>query len=117
MNTAKHTQQPNNLMPFIGSPRQDMPKGIAYSLKDYCELVDTTGKIIRADKRGYIEDKNPKLERLSLDSEQWLTLTTEFEQHFTTAVVSKHLMRQFGLHTEHQRIRGIGKAKALLKHA
>jgi hypothetical protein len=51
-------------MPFVGNPRQDMPKGIAYSLKDYCELVDTTGKIIREDKRGYIEEKNPILERL-----------------------------------------------------
>ena len=104
-------------MPFISSPRQDIPKGIAYSLTDYCERVDTTGKIIRVDKRTYIEDKNPTLERLSLDSEQGLTLTTEFEQHFTTAAGSEHLMRQFGLHTEHQRMRGIGKAKALLKYA
>jgi hypothetical protein len=67
INTATHIQQPNNLMPFIGSPRQGMPKGIAYRLKDYCELVNTTGKIIRADKRGYIEDKNPILRRLSLN--------------------------------------------------
>jgi hypothetical protein len=34
-------------MPFVGNLRQDMPKGIAYSLKDYCELVDTTGKKIK----------------------------------------------------------------------
>jgi len=47
-----------------------MPKGIAYSLKDYCELVDTTDKIIREDKRDYIEQKNPIFERLGLDSEQ-----------------------------------------------
>jgi hypothetical protein len=67
INTAQHT---NNLMPFIDSPRQDMPKGIAFSLKDYCELVDTIGKIIRDDNRGYIEEKNPILERLGLDSEQ-----------------------------------------------
>jgi|TARA_B110000240_G_C13150758_1_gene305138 hypothetical protein len=40
INTAKYTQQPNNLIPFVGSPRQDMPK-------DYCELVDTTGKKIK----------------------------------------------------------------------
>jgi hypothetical protein len=110
-------QQPNNLLPFVGHPRQDMPKGIAYSFKDYCELVDTTGKSIREDKRGYIEEKSPILERLGVDSEQWLILTTEFEQHFDTAVGSKHLMRQFGIHTQHQRIRGIGKAKTLLKHA
>jgi hypothetical protein len=43
-NAIKQTQQPNNLMPFVGNPRQHMTKGIAYSLKDYCELVDTTGK-------------------------------------------------------------------------
>ena len=117
INAAKHTQQPKQLMPFVDNPRQDMPKGIAYSLKDYCELVDTTGKIIREDKRGYIEEQNPILERLGLDSEQWLILTTEFEQHFNTAVGSEHLMRQFGMHTHHQRIRGIGKAKILLQHA
>jgi hypothetical protein len=60
---------------------------------------------------------NPILERLGLDSEQWLTLTTGFEQHFNTAVGGEHLMRQFGIHTNHQRIRGIGKVKTLLKHA
>jgi hypothetical protein len=31
------------LMAFIGYSRQDMPKGIAFSLKDYCELVNITG--------------------------------------------------------------------------
>ena len=117
INATTQTQKPNNLMPFVGNPRQNMPKGIAYSLKDYCELVDTTGKIIREDKRGYIKENNPILERLGLDSEQWLTLTTEFEQHFNTAVGSEHLMRQFGIYTNHQRIRGIGKVRTLLKHA
>jgi len=117
INAAKKTQQPNNLLPFVGNPRQDMPKGISYSFKDYCELVNTTGKIIREDKRGYIKEKSPMLERLGLNSEQWLILTTEFEQHFNTAVGSEHLMRQFGIHIQHQRVRGIGKAKTLLKHA
>ena len=41
----KH-RQPKSLMPFVGNPRRDMPKGIAYHLKDYCELVDTTGRCI-----------------------------------------------------------------------
>jgi len=48
--TSKHTsirnriqaliqgEQPKNLMRFVGNPRQDMPKGMAYSLIDYCEL-------------------------------------------------------------------------------
>ena len=117
ISAAQQTKQPHNLFPFVGNPRQDMPKGIAYSLKDYCELVDITGKIIIKNKRGYIEDNNPILARLGLDSEQWLTLTTEFEQHFCYAAGSEHMMRVFAGHTKHQRMRGMGKARMLLKRA
>jgi hypothetical protein len=65
--TSKHTsiqnriqalikgEQPKNLMRFVGNHRQDMPKGIAYSLIDYCELVGCTGRCIREDKADYIE--------------------------------------------------------------
>jgi hypothetical protein len=90
--TSKHTsiqqrihalikgKQPRKLMRFVGNHRQDMPKGIAYSLIDYCELVDCTGHCIRDDKAGYIKQHhNPILASFGLDSEQWLTLTTEFE--------------------------------------
>ncbi len=111
-------EQPRKLMGFVGNHRQDMPKGIAYSLIDYCELVDTTGRCIREDKTGHIEHHNsPILARLGLNSEQWLTLTTEFEQHFSTAVGSEHMLQQFKHHTDHQRIRGMAKARVLLQHA
>ena len=129
--TSKHTsikkrtqvvkntqQQPKTLMPFVGNPRQNMPKGIAYQLKDYCELVDITGRCIREDKAGYIENhQSPILERLGLDSQQWLTLTTEFEKHFCYAAGAELMMNTFKRHTEHQRLRGLGKAKVLLKRA
>jgi hypothetical protein len=129
--TSKHTsirnriqaliqgEQPKNLMRFVGNPKQDMPKGIAYSLIDYCELVDCTGRCIRDDKAGYIEEQHhsPILARLGLNSEQWLTLTTEFEKHFSTAVGSEHMLQQFKHHTNHQRIRGMAKARVLLQHA
>lgn len=109
-------KQPSQLMRFVGNPRQDMPKGIAYNLIDYCELVDTTGRRIREDKAGYIESHHsPILDRLGIHPDQWLTLTSEFEQHFSAAVGSEHMLQQFKQHTHHQRIRGMGKAKALFK--
>jgi hypothetical protein len=127
--TSKHTsiqnriqalikgEQPTKLMRFMGNRRQDMPKCIAYSLIDYCELVDCTGRCIREDKAGYIEHHNsPILERLGLNSEKWLTLTTEFEQHFSTAVGSEHMLQQFKQHKDYRRIRGMAKARALLQH-
>ncbi|MFQ3191399.1 MAG: hypothetical protein ACI936_002539 [Paraglaciecola sp.] len=111
-------EQPKKLMRFVGNHKQDMPKGIAYSLIDYCELVDSTGRCIREDKASYTEHHHsPILERLGLDTEQWLTLTTEFEQHFSTAVGSEHMLQQFKHHTQHKRARGMAKARALLQQA
>ncbi len=99
-------------MPFVGNPRQEIPKGIAFSLKDYCE------KVIREDKAGHIAHHHqPILQRLGLSDEQWLTLTTEFEQHFCYAAGSEVMMKQFKAHTGHQRIRGMGKARTLLRSA
>ncbi|WP_158971479.1 transposase [Paraglaciecola sp. L3A3] len=129
--TSKHTSickrtkaikqkksQPHQLLPFVGNYKQDMPKGIAYSLKDYCELVDCTGRCIREDKAGHIEHhQNPILERLGLSDDQWLTLTTEFEKHFCYAAGAEQMMHQFKVHTGHQRMRGMCQSKALLKRA
>jgi REP element-mobilizing transposase RayT len=118
LESIKQNTPTHSLMPFVGNERQNMPKGIAFSLKDYCELVDITGKIIRHDKAGHIDQQQqPILQRLGLSDEQWLTLTTEFEKHFCYAAGSEQMMNQFKEHTGHQRIRGIGKAKTLLRCA
>jgi REP element-mobilizing transposase RayT len=110
--------QPNTLTPFVGNPRHDMPKGIAYHLQDYCELVDATGRVIRDDKAGHIDAAHsPILTRLGLNSEQWLTLTTEFEKHFCYAAGAELMMKEFKRHTKHQRLRGMGTARVLLKRA
>jgi hypothetical protein len=128
--TSKHTRiqqrihdlikgdQPRKLMRFVGNNRQYIPKDIAYSLMDYCELVDCTDRCIQEEKAGYIEQHHsPILERLGLDTEQWLTLTTEFEQHFHTAVGGEHILQQFKQHTDNQPIQGMEKARVLLQHA
>ena len=116
--SIKDSKQPNSLMRFVGNHRHQMPKGIAYSLIDYCELVDCTGRCIREDKAGHIDPtQSPILERLGFNSEQWLTLTTEFEMHFSNAVGNEHMLQQFKQHTHHQRIRGMSKAKVLFKSA
>ncbi|AGH42612.1 hypothetical protein C427_0502 [Paraglaciecola psychrophila 170] len=92
-----------------------MPQGIAFSLQDYCELVDTTGRIIRADKAGALDSAHsPILSRLGLSEEQWITLTTEFEQHFCYAAGAAQMMQAFKTHTHRKRIGGMKQAKRLL---
>ena len=53
---AKKGKQPQTLLPFVGNPRQEIPKGLPFELKDYLELIEMTGRCIRAGKAGYIED-------------------------------------------------------------
>jgi len=59
------SKQPKRLQRFAGNPREDMPAGLPFSLNDYLELVDWTGRQIREDKRGHIDsDTPPILQRL-----------------------------------------------------
>lgn len=68
------------LAQFEGAVRQQEQLGILFTLKDYLELVDMTGRIIREDKRGSIPNQLPPiLERLNLNQQNWLTNSTQFE--------------------------------------
>lgn len=70
-------RQPKTLLPYVGYPWQNMPKSIAFELKDYCELVGTTSRCIRNNKARYIDNSHsPIFEWLGLDLTQWLTLST-----------------------------------------
>jgi hypothetical protein len=68
------------LLKFEGTVRQTEQAGILFDIKDYLQLVDTTGRIVREDKRGAIPSHLPPiLDRLSLSFEEWLSNATQFE--------------------------------------
>jgi REP element-mobilizing transposase RayT len=81
---ANKGDESSHLLPFIGgATQQDMPKGIPMKLQDYIELVDWTGRAIREDKRGHIDNNLlPILERLEIDPKHWLYITQNFESKF-----------------------------------
>ena len=84
---AKKGKQPKMLLPFVGNPRQTIPKGLPFELKDYLELIEMTGRCIRENKSGYIEQNQPALlSRLNINPENWLTLTKDFRRLFHGAV-------------------------------
>jgi REP element-mobilizing transposase RayT len=85
----------SHLLPFVGYPRQDIPKGIPLKLEDYIELVDWTGRIIRQNKQGYIDHNLPPiLERLEIDPKHWLYMTQNFESKFKGLVGSCHRLKK-----------------------
>lgn len=92
------------LHPFVGDPRKNMPQGLAFALLDYIELVEWTGRIIRNDKRGFINKVEPPiLQRLSLDTDNWINLTQHFEMSFSSMAGSTLQLTQACQKLKHRR--------------
>jgi REP element-mobilizing transposase RayT len=71
---------PLGLYPFVGS-NPDTPDGISFRLMDYIEWVDWVGRLIREDKRGYINGSQPAIfTRLSISQTEALKLVTNLER-------------------------------------
>ena len=86
--------QSKRLEPFVGNQRQPMPAGLAYRVEDYIELVDWTGRQIREDKRGRIDDDHPPiLDRLGIEAEHWLYLTQHYQSSFKSLVGTAYRVR------------------------
>ena len=78
-----------------GVDLQDGEQGLAFSLQDYLELIDWTGRAVRPDKTGSIPEHVPKiLARLSMTSKQWLKFVPDVEKKFTHAVGAKERLKE-----------------------
>jgi hypothetical protein len=76
-----------------------MPKGLPFDLTDYIQLIELTGRCIRDDKRGYIENKLSNiLLRLNICPENWLIITTQFRKVFHGAVGNSQALADFCQH-------------------
>lgn len=88
-------QQPSSLMPFVGNSGQELTYGLPFQLKDYLELIDWTGRMVREDKHGVIAQKMPAiLERLAIEPKHWLYCSTEFESRFKGWVGRAYKLKQ-----------------------
>jgi len=98
---------------FVGSKAENID--IPFRLIDYLELVDWTGRIIKGDKRGQIDQALPPiLARLSFNQDAWRTLTAQFEHQFRQWIGSEHIVRQVYSDKHYRRIPSPSWHKALL---
>ena len=97
-------EQPNELLPFVGNERANMPKGLMFKVEDYLQLVDDTGRIVREDKPGHISHQSAEiLNRLNIPEANWLKLTTEFGQLFKGPAGNLQQLTQYCEHLERKR--------------
>jgi REP element-mobilizing transposase RayT len=111
----KDADQPTHLLPFVGNPRKEMPKGLPFKLTDYLELVDWTGCILREDKPSYIAQEIPPiLERLRIDPQHWRYLTKSFESRFKGLVGTAFALKQACQNLGYRRSPGMSACQQLL---
>ncbi len=71
------------LLHFDDTITNEQQTGIPFNQIDYLKLVDWTGRSIRDDKRGSIPIQLPNiLERLNIETKQWLINSSQFERRF-----------------------------------
>jgi hypothetical protein len=81
------------------------------SLPKYLSMLDWTGRALRHGKQGVIPaELAPILERLGLESSQWLDCVNEFGRWFRRAVGSVQNLRDEASRTGSHWIRGVGRA-------
>jgi hypothetical protein len=112
---AKEGKQPKGIMPFVGNPKKTMPTGLPFEVADYIQLVDLTGRCIRQNKRGYIDEKQPAiLARLNINTENWLILTRRFKKCFHGAVGHVDVLTEFCQHQQLKKRATVSICKKLL---
>ena len=112
---AKHPTrpyQPEELLPFVdNNTRKD---GLEFKLKEYLELVDSTGRRMRKKQTGSIPSELPPiLERLYINSEQWEKLTQGFESQFKYFAGPANQVKTACIQMGYKRVRGLNACEAL----
>ncbi len=77
------TRRPSpKLMPFHTEVEHEQESALlSFELRDYIQLVDWTGQIVRSDKQGFISrEASSALSDLNLNAAQWRTLALEIQK-------------------------------------
>ena len=99
----------------FGADRKERPKNtIPYSLTDYLELVNWSGRTIVEGKKGFIPEQLPPiLQRLKLDPAQYLTYVKKPKFGFANALGALDKLKTCAEHFEKSFLKGQTAAAAL----
>ena len=76
-----------------------MPDGLPFQLQDYIELVELSGRHLKPNKKGKIEDSaSPILTRVGLANNDWDEMVTGIETIFKSSVSFEKYIRQSRKH-------------------
>ncbi|MFN0161971.1 MAG: hypothetical protein ACKVQQ_12130, partial [Burkholderiales bacterium] len=91
---------------------------LPFNLQDYLDLVDMSGRIARADKRGVIAGETPRLlEALGIARDEWFVTVTRMQSRFELFLGAPHRLRHIAEHRGWRWVRGLSAARRLYARA
>jgi hypothetical protein len=100
------------LLPF--EPTSSLAAGIPFSFDDYLDLVDTVGRVVHPEKRGYILDTTPAiLTRLGIDADMFIDYADRFLKEFGCAVGAPEKLIELAAVRQSRYLRGMSAARAV----
>jgi len=101
------------LLPFAGDSHQsNSPEHIPYNLIEYIQLVEWTGRQLKAGKRGHISSEIPPIfERLKINTAAWFNNCKGLETIYYRVIGSAAGLQEFCEKLKQQRVLGITAAR------
>ena len=88
---------------------------LPFTMKEYMELLDETGRVARPDKPGKIAKHLPPiLERLQFSQEQWLEVITHYDNHFKRFIAPASMMKKLAIELKQKWLQGTEACNRLL---
>ncbi len=113
-----HRAEKPALLSLLGAQHRDSPDDIPFNLQDYFDLLDTTGRVVRSDKRGAIADSQPTLlTTLGIASPEWFKSVTQLQSRFELFVGSPQHLRRLADKRGWRWVRGLAAGRKLYAKA
>ena len=111
--TSREVQKPR-LLPFIEAEHRHSLDHLPFNLKDYLDLIDTTGRMVVSGKHGAIPEKQPKLlDSLKVNQQEWFATVIQLQQRYLLAIGRPENMIKLARRWGKRWLHGIGHAKRL----
>jgi hypothetical protein len=107
------------LMRFDGSSHTNIHAALPFTQADYFALVDSTGRMIREDKRGFIPSEIPPIiQRLGINPDEWIKHVKYFGRHYGPAAGAVKRLKEFAEYFSSENIKkhwckGVANSKSI----
>jgi len=110
--TQKNNLPQAKLMPFDGSSHTNIHNALPFTREDYFQLVESTGQILRSDKRGAISATiQPIMSRYGIDPKKWLVHVKNFDRCFGYCAGESEKVVEFAQLFNRKWAKGCGKSR------